>query len=118
MQNQYPKCMVYYILSYVEIQLLLTNWVCVLLVVTNILFYSLFLYNLTHAEYICYDDACYLKKYSNSATRRHLTTQSEKPASVNMVIDKMHMAGRVDKWCKENCDAKSFQELDKVSIYS
>ena len=68
------------------------------------------------AEYICYDDACHLKKHSINATRQHLTQQSEKLASVNMVVDKMHMAGHVDKWCKKHCDAKSFKELDKVRI--
>ena len=31
-----------------------------------------------------------------------------------MVVDKMHMKGHVDKWCKQNCDAKTFPELDKV----
>ena len=31
-----------------------------------------------------------------------------------MVVDKMHMKGHVDNWCKKNCDAKSFADLDKV----
>ena len=27
------------------------------------------------------------------------------------------MAGHVDKWCKENCNAKKFTELDNVSVH-
>lgn len=29
----------------------------------------------------------------------------------------MHMAGHVDKWCKENCDARKFTDLDNVSVH-
>ncbi len=35
--------------------------------------------------------------------------------SLEIVVDKMHMAGHVDKWCKDNCDARTFPELDNVS---
>ena len=43
-----------------------------------------------------------------------LTPQAKQLASVQMVVDKMHMKGHVDKWCKQNCDAKTFSDLDKV----
>lgn len=37
-------------------------------------------------------------------------------ASVEMVVDKMHMRGHTDKWCKEHCDAAMFNALDKVFV--
>ena len=45
-----------------------------------------------------------------------ITPTAERIASLDIVVDKMHMAGHVDKWCKENCDARSRKELDNVSI--
>ena len=35
-----------------------------------------------------------------------------------MVVDKMHMKGHTDPWCKEHCDPSKFQALDKVSLTS
>ena len=29
----------------------------------------------------------------------------------------LHMKGHIDHWCKENCDAKKFKELDNVRFY-
>lgn len=43
-----------------------------------------------------------------SATKQNL------PKTISIVVDKMHMAGHVDAWCKENCDPKLFSELNKV----
>ena len=61
-----------------------------------------------------YDDACHLTKFAKDPSRADLTLQAKQVASVQMVVDKMHMKGHVDKWCKQNCDAKTFPELDKV----
>lgn len=33
---------------------------------------------------------------------------------MNIVIDKMHMAGHTDTWCKQNCDPKLFPDLAMV----
>ena len=33
---------------------------------------------------------------------------------MNIVVDKMHMAGHVDAWCKEYCDPRKFKELNEV----
>ena len=30
------------------------------------------------------------------------------------VVDKLHMAGHTDTWCRQHCDPKSFKELDDV----
>jgi len=68
----------------------------------------------TTPDYICYDDACHLRKFARNSIRSNLTSQSTALASVEMVVDKMHMKGHVDPWCKENCDANKFKELHKV----
>ena len=66
-------------------------------------------------EFICYDDGCHLRKFARQATRQDLTPTAKKLAMVEIVIDKMHMAGHVDKWCLTNCDPHLFSALDKVS---
>ena len=65
-------------------------------------------------EFICYDDACHLKKFATNAVRSSLTKQTKQLASVQMVVDKMHMKGHTDPWCKEHCDPSKFQALNKV----
>ena len=64
--------------------------------------------------FICYDDACHLKKFARHPARATLTEQSKQLASVEMVVDRMHMKGHVDPWCKEHCDAAKIPELSKV----
>ena len=64
------------------------------------------------AEYICYDDGCHLRKYARNTFRREQieTPTAKKLASVEIVIDKMHMSGHVDQWCRKNCDPRLFQD--------
>jgi len=45
----------------------------------------------------------------------NLTPTSKKIASLEIVVDKMHMAGHVDKWCMANCDPRNIAELSNVS---
>ena len=66
------------------------------------------------AEFIIYDDACHLRKYSRNPVRTTLTKETEQLASTEMVVDKMHMRGHTDKWCSDNCDASKFKSLNKV----
>ena len=35
-------------------------------------------------------------------------------ADIEIVVDKMHMSGHIDEWCKANCDPNKFAHLDKV----
>jgi len=35
-------------------------------------------------------------------------------SKMEIVVDKMHMAGHVDKWCKETCDPRIIEDLAKV----
>lgn len=66
-------------------------------------------------EYICYDDGCHLRKYARNTKRNKVSLAAAALANVEMVIDKLHMRGHVDKWCAENCDPNKFKELDDVS---
>ena len=43
---------------------------------------------------------------------------TKKLATTEIVIDKMHMAGHIDRWCFDHCNPRSFKELDDVSSYS
>ena len=64
--------------------------------------------------YICYDDGCHLRKFARNPSRMDITPTAKRIASFEIVVDKMHMAGHVDKWCRENCDARKLKELDNV----
>ena len=41
--------------------------------------------------FICYDDACHLKRFARDPMRAGITDQGKQLASVEMVVDKMHM---------------------------
>lgn len=42
------------------------------------------------------------------------TQTSEKLAALNIVVDKFHFKGHIDKWCHENCNPYSFEDLENV----
>ena len=65
------------------------------------------------SKHICYDDGCHLHRYARNPMRGQLSTTIQL-AQVEIVIDKMHMAGHIDKWCHDNCDPKLFTDLDNV----
>ena len=71
-----------------------------------------FLYFTT--DIICYDDACHLRRYCLNPSRQSVSTESKKLASMEIVVDKMHMRGHIDKWCREHCDPSRISALDKV----
>ena len=66
------------------------------------------------AEYICYDDGCHLHKYAQNAIHRDQTPTMQLLSKMEIVVDKMHMAGHVDKRCKDTCDPRTFAELAEV----
>ena len=39
---------------------------------------------------------------------------TKKIDEMNIIVDKMHMVGHVDSWCKQHCDSRKYKELDKV----
>ena len=66
-------------------------------------------------EFICYDDACHLKRFANNPKRVDLTEQTKQLAGIlKIIVDKMHMRGHTDSWCKENC---KFPQLEKVKFH-
>ena len=67
-----------------------------------------------YLEFICYDDGCHLRRYARLTSRKDLTATTKHLAQVEILVDKLHMRGHTDPWCKANCDASAFPELDKV----
>ena len=67
-------------------------------------------------EFVCYDDGCHLRRFARNPSRADLTPISKKLATVEIVVDKMHMAGHTDSWCHQHCDPKLFRELDNVRM--
>ena len=76
-----------------------------------------FVYVYMLIEFICYDDACHLKRFARNPVRASLTYQTAQLASVEMAVDKMHAKGHTDPWCKANCDPSNFTALMKVHFY-
>ena len=70
---------------------------------------------LLHTGYVCYDDGCHLHKYTYNPCRAHLTSTATNMTKLCIVIDKMHMKGHIDPWCKRTCDPKFFPQLNNVS---
>ena len=68
------------------------------------------------AGYICYDDGCHLRKFARNPVRAEASTESKLIALQEIVVDKMHMKGHVDSWCKQNCDPTKHFYLDKVRV--
>ena len=67
-------------------------------------------------EFLYYDDGCHLKKYSQNPSRSSATETTKLLASLSIVVDKMHMKGHTDSWCKKHCDPWLFSELDKARM--
>ena len=66
--------------------------------------------------YVIYDDGCHLKKFAQNPSRRDVTETAKRLSDVSIVVDKMHMKGHKDRWCKENCDARNIEDLKEVNI--
>ena len=69
----------------------------------------------TNAEFLIYDDACHLKKYSCNPVRCD-KTPTQRISSLTTVVDKFHFKGHVDPWCHENCNPYKFESLESVSV--
>ena len=87
--------------------------VCLSLLYVSYKKMSICKYYLFIAEFLCYDYGCHLKKYAINPCRKDVAN-SYSYCIVNIVVDKLHMKGHTDSWCKKNCDAKSYRELDNV----
>ena len=69
----------------------------------------------TLVGHICYDDGCHLRKYARNPCRSSQTSTAKILSEINIVIDKMHMAGHVDQWCKTHCDPNLYDDLKLVN---
>ena len=65
--------------------------------------------------YICYDDGCHLRRFAQQPHRKNVTATSQKLASLEIVVDKMHIAGHKDPWCLQNCDSRNIPDLKEVN---
>ena len=59
-------------------------------------------------EFICYDDGCLLCKYARNKTQQVVTPTPQHLAAIEIVVDKTHMSGHMDKWCQIHSDPKLF----------
>ena len=83
----------------------------------SLLHICVYLHASTMIEFLCYDDACHLKRFARNPVRASLTTCVAQLASVEMAVDKMHIRGHTDPWCRANCDPSNFPALMKVVSY-
>ena len=65
-------------------------------------------------EFIVYDDGCHLRRFAQNSSRSKVTPTAKKLSQIEVVVDKLHMEGHVDKWCKDNCDPHNFEALRHV----
>jgi hypothetical protein len=65
-------------------------------------------------EYIVYDDSCHLMKFATNKKRINITETAHMLSNKKFVVDKFHMKGHIDQWCKLNCDPAKFEELANV----
>ena len=47
-------------------------------------------------DFLCYDDACHLKKFATNPRRSKLTDVATTISNLSIVVDKMHFAGHTD----------------------
>lgn len=50
-------------------------------------------------------------KIAQNPARKGLTPTTKKIFSMEIVVDKMHIASHTEKWCLENCDARTHPDL-------
>jgi hypothetical protein len=67
-----------------------------------------------NSEILCYDDGCHLRKFATNTIRSQLTETTHRLANLNIVIDKLHFSGHVDRWCQENCNPHNISDLEEV----
>ena len=80
------------------------------------LLFFIYIYFVYCQNSLCYDDGCHLRRYARNPIRNQHSQSSQKLANAEIVVDKMHMAGHVDEWCRQNCDPRAFKELVGVRI--
>ena len=67
---------------------------------------------------IYYNDGCHLRKYVTHNSRKDLTPITKRLPEMEIVVDKLHMQGHIDRWCRHTCDPYIFSELNNVSLHA
>ena len=62
-------------------------------------------------EYIIYDDACHLVKYSQNEKVSERSKTTKFLSERKFVIDRFHFRNHIDPYCHENCDPNEVPEL-------
>jgi hypothetical protein len=62
-----------------------------------------------------YDNACNLKRYLKKRINKHSTDRMKNMKNIRFVVDKLHMAGHKEDWCKLHCDPARFPDLLKIN---
>ena len=66
----------------------------------------------TFSEFICYDDGAIYESLHRMYAD-NLSAITQKLATTEIGIDRMHFKGHKDSWCRETCDPSKFEELKK-----
>lgn len=111
-QSHSHKYMEFYMSSWIGKKMSSPIWVCL-----PPLYYFLIIMICLHAEYICYDDGCHLRKFCQNPVRKDITSITKRLASLLIMVDKIHIAGHVDAWCLENCDSWKIKALQEVCLW-
>ena len=69
-------------------------------------------------NYLLYDDACHLKKFSENPKRANKNKFTKDFAEIPKAVDNFHLKNHVDKWCHKFCNPKDIRALDGVNTES
>ena len=69
-------------------------------------------------NYLLYDDACHLKKFSENPKRANKNKFTKDFAEIPKAVDNFHFKNHVDKWCHKFCNPKDIRALDGVNTES
>ncbi|XP_076101176.1 uncharacterized protein LOC143070960 [Mytilus galloprovincialis] len=64
---------------------------------------------------LAYDDACHLKKFIINPVRINKSQYSQFLATLRIVVDKMHFANHVDKWCRRNVNPYTDDQFNNIN---
>ena len=69
----------------------------------------------TKLKQILYDDMCHLKKFCENKKRRDKNEITKILSTIRKHVDKFHFRNHIDKWCQDNCNPDTIEELDGVN---
>jgi len=67
-------------------------------------------------QYLVYDNACQLKRHEKKlVTPHHQTERLNRVKNIYYVVDRLHIVGHKQEWCKAECHPDLFEELNGVN---